>query len=218
MTFQIISQPVQPQPDANITLQLYSTELSNNIGGPILHTRQNGTVILYALSGGSHDVAVTNLTSAKTVIGQGYCGNLTVTVQNQGNSPETFNVTAYANTTSVASQNVTLSSGTSTTLTFTWNTTGFAYGNYTISAYAMPVPDETDTADNAFAGGTIKVSCIGDIDGTYSTTMLDYQLVKNAIPSTPGGPKWNPNADINNNGAVNMLDFQLVKIHVGQHV
>jgi hypothetical protein len=164
------------------------------------------------------DVAVTSVTPYKTVVGQGLNMSISVTVENQGNFTETFNVTAYANTTSVASQNVTLSSGTSTTLTFTWNTTGFAYGNYTISAYAMPVPDETDTADNAFAGGTIKVSCIGDIDGTYSTTMLDYQLVKNAIPSTPGGPKWNPNADINNNGAVNMLDFQLVKIHVGQHV
>jgi hypothetical protein len=47
--------------------------------------------------------------------------------------------------------------------------------------------------------------------------MLDYQLVKNAIPSTPGSPKWNPNADINNDGVVNMLDFQIVKIHVGEH-
>jgi hypothetical protein len=175
---------------------------------------------------GIHDVAVTNVTNSKSgcvpmsTVGRNLTANVNVAVTNQGNFTETFNVTAYANTTSIASQNVTLSSGDSTTITFTWNTTGFAYGNYLIWAYAWPVPGETvpDTVDNAFADGIIRVSCIGDIDGTYSTTMIDYQMVKNAIPSTPGSPKWNPNADINNDGVVSMIDFQLVKIHVGEHV
>jgi len=31
---------------------------------------------------------------------------------------------------------------------FTWNTTSFAKGNYTIDAYAPPVPNEMDTTDN----------------------------------------------------------------------
>ena len=83
---------------------------------------------------GIHDVAVTNLTSAKAVICQGYCGNLTVAVQNQGNFTETFSVTAYANTTIIRSENVTLPAGDSTTMAFTWNTTGFAKSNYTLSA------------------------------------------------------------------------------------
>jgi hypothetical protein len=38
----------------------------------------------------------------------------------------------------------------STILTFTWTSRGFAEGKYTISAYAEPVPGETHTADNTY--------------------------------------------------------------------
>jgi hypothetical protein len=49
MTLRIKQQPVQPQPDAHISLELYSTDLAARGGAPIPHTRQNGTVILHAL-------------------------------------------------------------------------------------------------------------------------------------------------------------------------
>jgi hypothetical protein len=48
---------------------------------------------------------------------------------------------------------------------FTWNTTGFAKGNYTLSAYAWPVPGETDISDNNFTGGWVFVSMVGDLTG-----------------------------------------------------
>ena len=41
----------------------------------------------------THDVAVTNVTSSKTVVGQGYGVNVNVTAANQGDLPESFNVT-----------------------------------------------------------------------------------------------------------------------------
>jgi len=111
---------------------------------------------------------------------------------------------------------VTLESGASTTITFTWNTSGFAYGNYTISAVADTVPGETDTADNTFVDGLIKVSCLGDLNGDYITDGQDYQLVKKAVPSSPGSPKWNPNADLNDDHIVDGQDFQTVKNNIGQ--
>ena len=55
--------------------------------------------------------------------------------------------------------------GEETTLTFTWNTTGFAKGNYTISAVADTVPGETDTADNGKEDGWVIVTWVGDFDG-----------------------------------------------------
>jgi hypothetical protein len=165
----------------------------------------------------AHDVGIPNVMTAKTVVGQGYTSSIDLKILNYGMYDENFIVITYANTFIITTQTITLTKRNSTIITFKWNTTGFAYGNYTIKVVANQVPDETDTADNTFTDGIIKVSCIGDIDGTYSTTMLDYQLVKNAIPSTPGSRKWNPNADINDNGVVNMLDFQTVKIHVGEH-
>ncbi|MCJ7630789.1 PQQ-binding-like beta-propeller repeat protein, partial [Candidatus Bathyarchaeota archaeon] len=162
-----------------------------------------------------HDVAVTNVAPSKTVVGQGYSLNINVTAANQGDYTETFNVTAYANTTIIASQAVTLTSGNSTTLTFTWNTTGFAYA-YTIGANATILPGETSTSDNTFVDGLIKVSCVGDLNGDYITDGQDYQLVKKAVPSSPGSPNWNQNADLNDDGLVDGQDFQTVKKNIGQ--
>jgi len=42
-----------------------------------------------------HDVAVVDVTLSKTVVGQGYYMNITVTVENQGDMPETFNVITH---------------------------------------------------------------------------------------------------------------------------
>ena len=42
-----------------------------------------------------HDVAVVDVTPSKTVVGQNYSMLINVTVENQGDSSETFNVTAY---------------------------------------------------------------------------------------------------------------------------
>jgi hypothetical protein len=49
MTFKVLYHPVQPEPDANITLELYSTDLVAKGGGSITHTKEDGTVILHSL-------------------------------------------------------------------------------------------------------------------------------------------------------------------------
>ena len=46
----------------------------------------------YALS--PHDIGITSVTTSKTIIGQGYSMNITVTVENQGDFTETFRVSA----------------------------------------------------------------------------------------------------------------------------
>ncbi len=124
-------------------LSLADTLLSDS--EPIPHTALNGTV--YVLS---HDVGTTNVTPSKSIVGQGLTAKIDVSVLNEGDFTETFNLTVYANTTAIQTKTLTLTSGNSTTLTFTWNTTGFAKGNCTISAYASLVPGETDTANNNF--------------------------------------------------------------------
>ncbi len=49
MTFMVKYHPVQPEPDANITLKLNSTDLAGQGGTHITHTSEDGTVILHAL-------------------------------------------------------------------------------------------------------------------------------------------------------------------------
>jgi hypothetical protein len=96
---------------------------------------------------------------------------------------------------------------------FLWNTSGFARA-CDISAYASPLPRETDLTDNTYVDGMIRVSCIGDINGDYVTDAKDYQLVKKALPSMLGSPKWNPNADVNGDGVIGVRDYQIVKSHI----
>jgi hypothetical protein len=114
-----------------------------------------------------HDVAVINVKPSKTIVAQGYSVNINVTVANKGYYTETFNVTVYANITSIASQTLTLDSGNCTTLTFSWNTSGFAMDTYTIIAEAEVVEGETYTENNRYTDGVITVSVIrlGDFDG-----------------------------------------------------
>jgi parallel beta-helix repeat protein len=158
---------------------------------------------------GSHDVGITALAASKTVVGQGYNVSISVTVENQGDYTETFNVTIYGNTTEIETREITLSSGNSTTLTFTWNTSGFAKGNYTISAYAWPVSGETDTADNNCNDGWVKVTIPGDVTGEGTCNMLDITIMINKFMASPPDPRYNPNADLNGDGSINMVEIQI---------
>ncbi|MGD0496597.1 MAG: PQQ-binding-like beta-propeller repeat protein [Candidatus Bathyarchaeia archaeon] len=177
----------------------------------------DGKIYAFGPSSANHDVSIEGVITSKSVVGSGCSMSINVTAADVGDSAETSNVTAYANTTIIASQNVTLSSGNSTTITFTWNTTGIAKGNYTISAYAWPVQGETNTADNNLTGGTIYVGIPGDINGDGTVDIYDAIILAGAFNSSPGSPKWNPNADINGDGTVDIYDAIILSGHFNQH-
>jgi hypothetical protein len=185
------------------------TDSSPAVVGGVVYVGSGGG--LYAF--GVHDVAVNNIASSKTVVGQGFGANISVTVTNQGSYSETFNTMAYANATVIGSENVTLLAGNSTTVTLTWNTTGSFYGNYTISAYAWPVPGETNTANNNLTGGTVEVTIPGDVNGDGTVNILDAITLANAFLATSSSSNWNPNADINGDGVVNILDAIILSNH-----
>jgi hypothetical protein len=117
----------------------------------------------------------------------------------------------------VGTQTVTLGSGASKTLNFTWNTTDFACGNYTATAYAWPVSGETSTSDNTFTDGMILVTIPGDINGDFKCALADLSLLAKAFNTYPGDAKWNPNADINGNGNVGLSDLSIMAKHFNQH-
>jgi len=172
---------------------------------------------------GTHDVAVTNVTTSKTgcipmpTVGEDYTAKVYVTVENQGDFTETFTVTAYANLTVIDSAIVTdLTPGSNTALTLTWDTTGFAKGNYTISAYATPVPSETDTDDNTFKNGVVKVTIAGDINGDDIVDMTDLGWIAYSYGATPSDPKWNPNADLTDDDLIDMTDLGIAAMHYGE--
>jgi len=216
ITFQTMAAGDTPLQFSNDPLVTFLLDSSPPPRHSIPFTTIDGTVLVTA----GHDVAVTNVTSCKTIIGQGYSGNITVTTANQGSYTETFNVTAYVDATVVtAIENVTLAGGNSTVQTVVWNTTDFAYGNYTISAYAWPVPFETNIQNNNLTSPiTVMVGMPGDIVSPFGVIdMKDIAYVAKRFGTDPSKPLWDPNADLNGDGKVDMKDIATVAKNFGKH-
>ncbi|MEM3458409.1 MAG: NosD domain-containing protein [Candidatus Bathyarchaeia archaeon] len=106
----------------------------------------------------THDLAIINVVPSSLSVKRGDYLTINVTVINQGDFVETFNLTVYANTTVIGTETITdLPIRTSATFSFTWNTAGFTTSNYIISAYATPIQDETDAGDNIYVDGTVTI-------------------------------------------------------------
>lgn len=227
LTLKIVQNPSLMFPVLTCQLQYTNigseTLLVDSNSLPIPETPING-VYTYSLVQQVPDVAVTNVSSLKSVVGQGYIGNFTAVVENQGNSTENFNVTIYANGSTVGFLTFSLASGATEPRPFIWNTSGYVYGNYTMLLAADVIPGETDTADNNFTCPIpIHVGVPGDISGptqgVYDGTvnMRDIQYMINHFNTFSTSPNWDPNADVNNDGTVNMRDITTAILNFNQH-
>jgi hypothetical protein len=195
-------------PNGSYGVKVYANDTSGNMG---FSEKVYFTILVI------HDLAVTDLICSSTKVYVGQIINITVFVQNEGNVPETFNVTTYTNTTATETLTVTnLLPGNQTTLAFTWNTSDFARGNYTIKAMASTVPGEVDISDNTFIDGNILVAVFGDLNNDGIVDMGDLSIVGRAFGSYPGHPRWNPNTDLNDDDFIDMGDLGIVGRNFGQ--
>jgi len=161
-------------------------------------------------------LAITKISTSKTVIGQSFTLSINVTILNHGVDDEVSTVNIYANTTIKASLIVTLTNRNFTTITFTWNTTGVVKGNYTIKAEATPIPGETDTLDNILPDGWVFVTIPGDVNGDKYVNIKDAVILGVAFGSKQGEPTYNPNADINCDGYINIKDAVIQGVNFGK--
>ncbi len=170
-----------------------------------------------------HDIALTAVYPSKTVVGQGFLLNISVTTKNYGTFTETFNATVYHNQTAITQPDgknyttLTLTSGDSRTLTFTWNTTGTQKGNYTISANLTLLPDETDLSNNNYIDGWVLLTIPGDVNGDRIVDLKDVFGVALAYGSFPGHPMWDPNLDINSDHTVDLKDYFTTVLNYGEN-
>jgi hypothetical protein len=220
--------------NASVPMGLNSTDITVYINGtklippPFPIITNNGTyyfiyfefslsehtmMILFA---NAHDVAVTKVMPCKTIVGQGYSAGVNVTVANLGTYTEDFNVTVYANTTSIARQNITLTSEKSATMTFTWNTKGFAKGNYTISASASLLGDMNVSNNDLTSSVPVEITILGDVDGNRVVNILDVIKISSIYHSKRGDPNFNPDCDLDDDGTITILDLVTCTTHYGQ--
>jgi len=167
----------------------------------------------------NYDISAKNVTPCKTVAGQGLSCNISAAFMNEGTvTEELLNVAFYANTTLIHVQTVPLlANGASTTVTFTWNTTGFTKGNYTITAYAVPVHGETGTTDNTCTGGVVLVTIPGDVDGSRKVDWRDiYTGMIIRFMAKIGDPGYVPNSDVTCDGTIDWKDIYQAIIHFNE--
>jgi len=164
-----------------------------------------------------HDVAVTNVTLPSDRAYQGWVINITVTVANLGNATENFTTTLdYDNNTIGAQPIPNLAPNATTTLLFSWNTTNVPYSyvhNYTITATASTVPDETNVTNNQLAGGQIQIRTMGDVNGDGVVNMKDVALAVSAFNTFTDRQRWNPDADLNLDGRVDIRDINAMVLN-----
>jgi len=183
----------------------------------------------YPLTGiytNAHAIGVGCVRLGRSVLGQGLTTEIYVDVINYGRFTENINLTVYANTTILNQIELTLASINVATLIFTWNTTGFTKGNYTIKATVTPVLGEIDTSDNNSTCWAI-VSMLGDLTGSDGgpdgkVDIRDLGVAAKAFGSYPSHDRWNSQADITGSeylvpdNKVDIRDIVLIARHLGE--
>ncbi len=153
------------------------------------------------------DIGVTNVVTSYTSIWKGKPVVINVTVENHGSFVTSFNVTAYVNDTTVGIQFAALAIGESATFSFLWNTTEFAYGNYSVWAYTVPVANETHVLDNNFTASIVHLGIVGNVNGDSKVDLKDVFAVGKAYGSVIGDARYIANCDINGDGKIDLKDY-----------
>jgi hypothetical protein len=117
-----------------------------------------------------HDVAVINVFPSVYEALPCQTINVLVVVKNEGSVRETFDVSAYYDSTLIGTLIVKeLAPRTEKIVVFKWCTCCMKPGNYTLSAEASVVPGEVDIEDNKFVDGVVQIK---------------------ALPPTEYAPRW----------------------------
>lgn len=158
-------------------LHLKDTELTDPSHQNMPHETEDGFIMTLI-----RDVEITNVVPSTSWAYQTWPVSVDVTARNNGNISETFDVTAYYDGGVIDTIPImNLPSGSFTTLTFNWDTTGVAEGSYTISARASTVPFEYNIANNYLADGQVQIfTQIRDVAITNVTASRSW-----AFPGMP---------------------------------
>ena len=152
-----------------------------------------------------HNVVVTHIYPWRTIVGNSTIVAINVTVQNQGDSPEDFDVSLNAshidppaNEEIIGQTAAHLEVSDIKNVTFNWEViepTYATFGNYQMKARA-----NSTSFDNTFIGGLVFVTIAGDVNGDRMVEGKDLTIIARCFGATYGiDPRYKPNADIDGN-------------------
>jgi len=162
----------------------------------------------------SNDVAISSMSLARSVVHKGYNVKIDVTVVEQANTSETFDVTLNNGTTligsslgqsigALATKTVTIEMATGTLTPCAWYVL-FLNGTVAISGD----DDPCDNVQTAYAVFYLRLT--GDVSGDGLTTGLDVLQVTSLANFGKTVPPANPYADVNGDGLITGLDVLII--------
>ena len=115
-----------------------------------------------------------------------------------------------ANITVIGQQNVTLTSGQSLIVSFTWQPNVLVRASYNITSRVQLVTGDPNSANNSVQGGLFSVRLRGDVSGDCTVDIVDISMVGSRFAMTPAFPRYLTAADLNNDGIIDVVDLVLV--------
>ncbi len=169
----------------------------------------NGTLTILI----RHEVAVTDASLSKTILGRGFPIIINVTVRNRSFLDENINLSINASQTVIWNSEVFLANQSDTTLSIEWAPNdSFPFGNVTLIAFAEPFPDEVNTTDNTLVAGSVFVTIAGDVTSATGipdgrVDMRDIGAIVAMFGKNPLSAIWDPNEDINGDFRIDLRDI-----------
>jgi len=195
-------------------LDLYDTSLTDHAGSPITHEARDGF-----FSNARRDIALINVSPERADAFQGWIVNINVTAENKGDLTETFDVKVYYETNgSIGTLTfVNVDPNETRTQAIPWDTKNVqACHNYTIWAYAVPLPYETNITDNTLSDGAVKIWLMGDVNHDGKVDGKDISLTALSFATYPGHPRWNPAVDVNLDNKIDGKDIARIAANFGK--
>lgn len=159
--------------------------------------------------GNASGIIISKVTSDQDFVEQGFNIDLNVSVENADHSASTCNLTICANSIPLGTHPVILTGNSNTKVNFVWNTTGFALGNYTLSAYAWSITGKSTFVDTNCTGSNLLVTCPGDMSGHFGVDFSDITAFVASYINYYQTGVCNPNADFEHTGQLNFNDVLL---------
>jgi parallel beta-helix repeat protein len=173
------------------------------------------------------NIAISRLLPDRNAACKGFNLSINAFVQSEGITIVSVNITIYANTTVIGTENLTLIGRSSVILQLNWSTSNLnEYDNYTLRAYAKPIPYEKDLSDNDCSySDVVTITHMGDINNDKKVDTGDLAPVSAAYGSlrinNPNDPRYGqywhpvqcvtcphtPNADINGDHKIEVQDL-----------
>jgi len=163
-----------------------------------------------------HDVAITGITTDKPVCGQGYPVTVNVTCINYQAFNESVTFEVYAEYMPIAELQIFLLAGSEQTFTFTWNTSKFAMGIYSIQALVWVDSDDANITNNILEFSAVLITIPGDVDGDRDVDIFDIVRMAGIYGVSKPDPGYDPNCDLDGDGDIDIYDIVAAAGHYGE--